>query len=447
MLEFYNSWMATPLMALEFLAFGFLFAFRLKRSEYFYFRFIAFGLLELLTVVTVEVFFKLITGSEFHYGQEAEWDYRQTIFRFVFFFAIYAMTFFVLKLCFKAKTSTVFLIAAASFASQHIAYNIFALINVGLTNAGAPDWLVILVRTSCMFLAVAATAICNIKSGEKANPYEGNTKKKVAASSIVIVICIGLYRLNNDLPSTNDLTRIGFSFYAIVSCSLLLLLFFGLWESDKTHAEADAYRELLHTQKEQYELSKRNIDLINIKCHDLKHQIRALKTSDNEAFVKELEHEIMIYDSSLKTGNEVLDVILREKLLQCEAEGITMTCFLEGKAIDFMDEMDIYSLFGNLLSNAFESAQKFEDKEKRTIALSGRNVGNMFFLHEENYVADKPSFEGGVPKTTKKNDDDTHGFGMKSMQRIAEKYGGEMAIKCENGTFSIDFVFPLPDNS
>ena len=448
MMDFFNAWLATPFMSIELLLFGFLYAWHLKKSEYFLLRFLPLAVMNVAATFLIEFLFSLITGSAFHYGQQTEFDYRVTIFNFVFFLLMYAGVFLTLLASYKAKVSTIFLVAASGFATQHIAFNLFTLFgsfSVFLEGAAA-DWLLLVLREFFMLAGLGVVFFFARKQGKEVDPYAGNEKKKVAVSSLVILICIGLFRLNNDLPSMGVVARVGFSLYAVTSCTLLLFLFFGIWENDLTHAEAEAYRELLHEQKSQYELSKKNIELINIKCHDLKHQIRALRTSDNEKFVKEIEHEIMIYDSSVKTGNEVLDVILREKALQCEAEGITMTCFLEGSAISFMDEMDIYSLFGNLLSNAYESSLKLQDKGKRTIALSGRNVGAMFFLHEENYIENALEFENGLPKTSKDNAD-MHGFGMKSMRRIAEKYGGEMVVKSDGNKFSIDFIFPLPANA
>lgn len=448
MMDFFNAWLATPFMSIELFLFGFLYAWHLKKSEYFLLRFLPLAAMNVAATFLIEFLFSLITGSAFHYGQQTEFDYRVTIFNFVFFLLMYAGVFLTLLASYKAKVSTIFLVAASGFATQHIAFNLFTLFgsfSVFLEGAAA-DWLLLVLREFFMLAGLGVVFFFACKQGKEVDPYAGNEKKKVAVSSLVILICIGLFRLNNDLPSMGVVARVGFSLYAVTSCTLLLFLFFGIWENDLTHAEAEAYRELLHEQKSQYELSKKNIELINIKCHDLKHQIRALRTSDNEKFVKEIEHEIMIYDSSVKTGNEVLDVILREKALQCEAEGITMTCFLEGSAISFMDEMDIYSLFGNLLSNAYESSLKLQDKGKRTIALSGRNVGAMFFLHEENYIENALEFENGLPKTSKDNAD-MHGFGMKSMRRIAEKYGGEMVVKSDGNKFSIDFIFPLPANA
>ena len=92
--------------------------------------------------------------------------------------------------------------------------------------------------------------------------------------------------------------------------------------------ELDVQQQLWHKSREQYQLSAENVDLINRKCHDLKHQIAALRRiSDRrgagEESIQALEQSVMIYDSVVKTGNDILDTVLTEKSLLCESRGIT----------------------------------------------------------------------------------------------------------------------------
>lgn len=84
---------------------------------------------------------------------------------------------------------------------------------------------------------------------------------------------------------------------------------------------------------EQYELTRENIALINQKCHDLKHQIRALRNATKEElehYLEEIEGQVQIYDAIVKTGNEVLDTILTEKSLYCKERGISVFCVADG---------------------------------------------------------------------------------------------------------------------
>lgn len=67
----------------------------------------------------------------------------------------------------------------------------------------------------------------------------------------------------------------------------------------------------------QQKSAKEAIDIINIKCHDLKHQIGALAKMDDplarSKYLQEVSEAVSIYDAVYHTGNKALDYILREK--------------------------------------------------------------------------------------------------------------------------------------
>lgn len=125
------------------------------------------------------------------------------------------------------------------------------------------------------------------------------------------------------------------------------------------------------------ESSKETIDLINIKCHDLKNQIAMLGSRIPKEEIEELNHTISIYDTTAKTGNEALDVLLAEKLLLCENKSIHFDYMADGENLSVLKPSDIYSLFGNASYNAIEAADKVEDLSRRppgSAALRGRSL-------------------------------------------------------------------------
>lgn len=72
-----------------------------------------------------------------------------------------------------------------------------------------------------------------------------------------------------------------------------------------------------------------------------------------------------------KTGNKVLDTVLTTKSLYCNKHGIIFTCVADGTLLDFMDVMDICSIFGNALDNAIECEMKIPEKEKTPDSCDG----------------------------------------------------------------------------
>lgn len=213
--------------------------------------------------------------------------------------------------------------------------------------------------------------------------------------------------------------------------------------------ELAAQEQLWRSQKEQYQISKAQIELINHKCHDLKHQIAALRTVHSEeqrnASLREVEQAAMIYDAAVQTGNEVLDVVLTEKSLLCEEKKIHWTCMADGSRLDFLDPIDLYAIFGNALDNAIEGVEELRDPEKRVIAVTVFNRNELAILQVENYYDRQLQFRDGLPRSSK-GDDAYHGFGMKSIQRTAEKYNGSISVRTEENIFVLSIVLPIPEH-
>lgn len=188
------------------------------------------------------------------------------------------------------------------------------------------------------------------------------------------------------------------------------------------------------------------MELINIKCHDLKHwfqRLQGLSGSAYEKEAKEIQKALTIYDSMFQTGNQILDTILTEKKLYCEYNKINMTCIAEGEKLDFLSESEICSLFGNIVDNAVTAVSHLEEEEKRTINILVRTRGNFLSIHEENYYEGELKKSGNGFETTKK-DKEHHGFGLKSIKMITENHHGNMSVTAEDGVFNINILIPLP---
>ena len=206
-------------------------------------------------------------------------------------------------------------------------------------------------------------------------------------------------------------------------------------------------QQLARQQREQYQLTQETIDIINRKCHDLKHQVAALRNisseEQREAHLSEIERSIQIYDSTLETGSRVLDTVLTEKSLYCGVHQITMTCMADGRRLSFLDDVDVYTIFGNAIDNAIESVSGLTDPEKRAIAVSVWSKSGLLLIQFENYYEKELRFENGIPATTKADKND-HGFGIRSIGYTVKKYGGHLTISAEDHLFLLSISIPLP---
>ena len=214
----------------------------------------------------------------------------------------------------------------------------------------------------------------------------------------------------------------------------------------RVRKELEAVQNVLQNQYAQYKQSKESIELINYKYHDLKHQIAVLRSETDsgkrEEFLDKMEADIKKYENQNKTGNKVLDTVLTTKSLYCAKHNITFTCVADGTLLNFMDVMDICSIFGNALDNAIECEYTIEDKEKRCITLDIHKKGNMLIIRLENYCQNELKADTNFPETSKK-DKYNHGFGLKSIHYIAEKYDGVVKIGVKNNIFILSILFQV----
>lgn len=228
--------------------------------------------------------------------------------------------------------------------------------------------------------------------------------------------------------------------------AVILILQSEMFKKSAMRQELEVMSLLRKKEKEQYQLSRENIALINQKCHDLKHQIRAIrrvKQEDIDRYLAEMEDSIHIYEAIVKTGNEVLDTILTEKSLYCKERGILVSCVADGSQMDFINAVDLYAILGNALDNAIEAVQKFQEEEKRQIDVLIYRQQNFLVMNIINPMQEHLVYEEELPVTTK-GDRRYHGYGLKSIRYMVKKYDGFLGVSEEDGCFSLKILIPVP---
>lgn len=239
-------------------------------------------------------------------------------------------------------------------------------------------------------------------------------------------------------------------FYAAASltnilCTLsVLVIQFSLLLQKSLQDELGVVYQMWRQEQKQFEISRDTIDLINMKCHDMKHQIHTIskRASIDKDALREIDEAITIYDAIVKTGNQALDIILAEKSLYCQKNDIFISCMVDGEKLGFMSDSDIYSLFGNLLDNAIQTVIRLE-ADKRVVSLTIKAEGQLLSINSHNYYGGEIHMEHGRPVTSS-SDKDHHGFGVKSMVMIVEKYGGTISFQAKEQVFNLNILFPLP---
>lgn len=352
----------------------------------------------------------------------------------------------VVAVCFEIKYSALIWVMLSAYAVQHIVYVAQnEIVFQGLLNGAGNRWLELLA-----FCAVCAAVYVvfyrifrdNTRYLDRFFIYESvKEKSMMTVFYTVFIVSTFVNQLNavngdsfNYLSAASDL----------FTCAFVLVVQYVGLTTLRLSSEKYITERLFSEEKRQYEEFKRSVDYINIKCHDLKHEIARIQRKgcvDTERMDR-VASELQLYDAFAKTGNETLDILLTDKNLTCLSKNIALTYMADASSMGFMDEADIYSLFGNMLDNAIEYLETVGSIENRFIRLFIRPKGQMLLVHSENYFEGTLETADGLPATTK-GDIVLHGFGTKSMKTTVEKYGGSFKISAGDGLYNVDFYFPV----
>lgn len=334
---------------------------------------------------------------------------------------------------------------AAAYAAQHIAFHAAHVSQLFMQKLTSHDFTLSIVMLAAYLIVYALIYILFARRIQKEGVYGADNRFLVRFVLIMLLMVVLLNYWCMGLIGSNPALAVILSGYSIIGCIFALFIQAGLHQQSQLEQKLAIAEHMLHSKQEQFKISEETIECINLKCHDLKHQLSMLRHQipdpHSQAALKDIESAVLIYDSVVKTGNEALDVILTEKSLLCEKNHIQLTCMVDGKGFAGIQDTDLYSIFGNILDNAIESVMQLAELDQRAISLTVKNTGNMMVIHTENYFDHPLHWEDGLPCTTKA-DKRFHGFGMRSLRLLTERYGGTMSIDIDNNIFNLNIMIP-----
>lgn len=372
------------------------------------------------------------------FGWDAQWGMFIHASKFL---VVFLCSFPAMALAFKGDFWAYLFTGIMAYCAQHIAYQSHTIICL-LMGELLPSWgkvIVLVTTTTLAYWAIYHTFTRKIKKNEI---VKVNNHSQVLLSGVVLVITAYISFFGVIFSEWNKTPRVILIImvFSILSCFMAIMQELSLVHLKQNETELAILKHMLHQAKFQYQETKENIELINIKCHDLRHQISHLRGKVDKDELDKIAEAVNIYDASFKTGNDALDIVLMEKGLHCIQKEIRLTCMMDGSLVEWIKDSDIYSLFGNAIENAMQSVEKL-DEDRRSISISGYAYNGYAVIRVENYYDGEISFSDGLPMTKKSTK--YHGFGVKSMKIIVEKYGGDIEFSLHGDIFRLDIFMPL----
>ena len=238
----------------------------------------------------------------------------------------------------------------------------------------------------------------------------------------------------------------------VVSFALMLMnvfFYFSMRDIIQKEKENQKYRlmqekargqlRLYDSMENAYRDQRRN-------THEFKNHIGCIqgllqerKTQEALHYVEQIWKKHIEEDNSVRTGNDIIDIIVNQKLREAMREKITFVMSLGNMEKFPLQESDTVVLLSNLLENAMEACRKIQKEEERTMRLKMARRGESFVLVVSNRVQDKVKVTDQVAETTKE-DKLAHGIGMSNIKEIISKYHGEGECRYQDGWFTYTII-------
>lgn len=221
---------------------------------------------------------------------------------------------------------------------------------------------------------------------------------------------------------------------------LVIVSFYMTYSLSKSNSEAEQLRMI--RQQEEYRISyakniKEQYEEIRRMRHDMKQNLAVIsalyrehKYNEANEYAGRVSDNLEKIEMVVDVHNDFINAILNSKLSIASEYGIRVIC-VSSSNIDGINDIDLCSLLGNILDNAIEAAKHCQNG---CIEVSIRSEENAVLVIIANTISESVLDKNKELKSTKKNFS-CHGYGVKTIRSIAEKYKGTASFYEEGDMF------------
>lgn len=229
----------------------------------------------------------------------------------------------------------------------------------------------------------------------------------------------------------------------IVLADLYLLYFIKVTDEKKAYdMKVRALEQQSGLQHDYYLQQEQNYNQTIRILHDANKHIQAIKelcvSGNTEETIKYAEQIGSILKPLIPTkytGNAILDILLSDKVRQTENSEISFIIDLGGISFDFMEAIDITTVFGNLLDNALESCESIQDRKDKEIVLTAERFQEIVSVTIKN-DCNPVKWRSGMPISEK---GENRGIGLLNVRKSIDKYDGNLKLRENEGKFIAEF--------
>ena len=180
--------------------------------------------------------------------------------------------------------------------------------------------------------------------------------------------------------------------------------------------------------------------------HDYHNHLQVMKAQlsighidETKGYLDELEKDLDKVDSYVKSGNLMVDAILNSKLSIAASKKISVNCKAVLPEKFSVEDVDMCVILGNLLDNAIEACEQI-DEDKRFLRIYIIINKSQLYMSIQNSAKEELDFNEKNYITSKRG---SHGFGMKRVKAVIDKYDGFLNLANEPGIFAAEVTMPV----
>lgn len=236
-----------------------------------------------------------------------------------------------------------------------------------------------------------------------------------------------------------------FLLVALVTACFSILLTILILKNKYDKRLSDFQDSVLKKQRDEVQNIYQTMRAWRHDYHNHMQSIKALlemgKNKELSDYLDNLEKDLDSIDIAIRTGNVGLDAILSSKVSIARKNNIDVNCTAKVPSELKITDVHLCAIVGNLMDNAIEACEKItEGTAPRFIRIYIGLFKSQLYISVSNATCEKHRRRLSELVTSKLGE---HGFGLRRIDKLAEKYDGYVNRKNEPGIFATEVMLPL----
>ncbi|MDD6843976.1 MAG: ATP-binding protein [Clostridia bacterium] len=188
-----------------------------------------------------------------------------------------------------------------------------------------------------------------------------------------------------------------------------------------------------------------------LRIHEFKNQINFINGLIDKqdydtlrTYVGKIKSDIDSEEKLIETGNSVINILINQSIRKASQKHIYITPNINIMQDIQLEDNDLVIIISNLINNAIEHCDTLK-KSNKIINFKLESTDDHLLIVCTNPIETTIIVENNLIRTTKNNYAE-HGFGLKNINRMVDKYDGDISISTDDNKFKYVIMIQYKEN-